>query len=641
MNARPLAVASDDDGRDRHVLAHDLFLPTLLFAALGGMSWAVRGCSGFGAVPGCLFAGVTWGAAWWYIAQTPGSRPARRYASGWVIAAITFGVGISGARGWMQWPSFFDGRLQTDTPAGQFVPISPSYGFLWLFIAGVPWAGLGACVLAWTGSLRETRVWHWVIRIACGVGGSLLLHYLFTWFPQYFLPLYGSVEERYKDLEHNPNLGRLIGDCDSALTHLGYYLGFLLYEVGRKDWKNVVLITTVGLVNGAGWSLLQNWSWAHRIWPEGKFNFWRCWESSGGISIGIAYGIAYFLVNRRMSDKERTVFESRRSTAGADFEWLLVYFGLASWLSLWLRPQMTGWAFGLFIQPPADRWAQIRWAQIGSWGNVYFTIVLAFGAAYYLRSMFSGRGSAVDGLVGVGIAGVLIAGLFYSSWFFAEARSGGREARQAGREMMRYLPLGLVGVMAVGCAWYFFRRGALERKEGSFAPSHSDPNLERLGVYLGLLAGLGLSLRNGLKGWFNIYKGNERDWSEALWQYLGPVYLVCLVAIVAWLLFRPARRDPARPLVPGAYGLMWLVLIVQNAIAQLITGPLTQWTEAAFSIYYVLLFFPTAVIVFHFHIVSARRAESEGPPAAADHESQEPAVAHENTAGASAAYAPG
>jgi hypothetical protein len=632
MNGRPLAVASDYDGRDRHVLAHDLFLPTLLFAALGGMTWAVRGCSGFGAVAGCLFAGVTWGAAWWYIAQTPGPRPARRYASGWVVAALTFGVGISGARGWMQWPAFFDGRLLTNYEAGESVPISPAYGFLWLFIAGVPWAGLGACLLAWTGSLRETRVWHWVIRIGCGVGGSLLLHYLFVWFPQYFLPLYGSMEDRYKDLGHNPNLGRLIGDCDSALTHLGYYLGFLLYEVGRKDWKNVVLITTVGLVNGAGWSLLQNWSWAHRIWPDAKGNFWRCWESSGGISIGIAYGIAYFLVNRRMADKERAVFESRRATAGAEFEWLLVYLGLAGWLSLWLRPQMNAYALDLFMPPPTDARAQLV-----SWGNVYFAIVLAFGAAYYLRSLFSGRGSVVDGLVGVGLTGVLIAGLFYSSWLLVGSRSGGREARQAVREMLRYIPLALAGVMAVGCAWYFFRREALERKGGSFAPSRNDPNLERLGVYLGLLAGLGLSLRNGLKGWFNIYKGDERYWSGVLWQYAGPVYFVCLVAIVGWLLFRPARRDPGRPLVPGAYGLMWLVLIVQNAIAQLITGPLNQWTEVAFSIYYVLLFFPTAVIVFHYH---TRGRESQGPPAA-DHESREPAVVGEDTADTPAAYAPG
>src|SRR3954468_19213715 len=83
----------------RHDWAHDLILPTLLFAALGGMTWAVRGCSGFGAVAGCIFAGVTWGAAWWFIAQDPEGERSRRYASGWIVLALTVGIGLSGARG--------------------------------------------------------------------------------------------------------------------------------------------------------------------------------------------------------------------------------------------------------------------------------------------------------------------------------------------------------------------------------------------------------------------------------------------------------------------------------------------------------------------------------------------------------------
>src|SRR6266550_929146 len=85
--------------KNRHGLTHDLILPTLLFAALGGMTWAVRGCSGFGAVAGCIFAGVTWGAAWWFIAQDPRREQSRRYTSGWIILALTVGIGLSGARG--------------------------------------------------------------------------------------------------------------------------------------------------------------------------------------------------------------------------------------------------------------------------------------------------------------------------------------------------------------------------------------------------------------------------------------------------------------------------------------------------------------------------------------------------------------
>jgi len=68
----------------------------------------------------------------------------------------------------------------------------------------------------------------------------------------------------------------------------------------------------------------------------------------------------------------------------------------------------------------------------------------------------------------------------------------------------------------------------------------TDPDLQRWGLYLGILAGLGLSLRNGLKGWFNIYRGNEQYWSGVLWKYVGPAYLVLLIGIAAWILLRPA-----------------------------------------------------------------------------------------------------
>src|ERR1044071_1206740 len=484
-------------------LATDLFLPTLLFAALGGMTWAVRGCSGFGAVNGCVFAGITWGAAWWFIAREPGMFQSRRYASGWIILALTVGIGLSGGRGWMQWPSFFNGHLQTDTPAGKWVPIPRTYGFIWLFIAGVPWAGIGACLLAWCGSNRPTRAWQWALRLGCGFGASYLALYLFNHFPEFFLPLYKSLKAQYLDYQANPNLRRLTGDNRAAIRHLGFYLGFLLFEAGRKDWKNVKLILTVGIVNGLGWALCQNWQWASRVWPEGHFNFWRCWESSGGISIGIADGLAYFLVNRRMSDDEIAKQSPGLAGGRINVEWLVVYILLLLALSLFFVPALHG-----------------------TWGIIYFTVAAAFGVVYFFQY-----------------------------------------------------------------------------RHDSGTPDGEDPNLERFGAYLGLLLGLGMSIRNGLKGWFNIYVGNERHWDSLLWQIAGPVFLVALMAILIRLLWRPLPRNFQGDTFRHSYRLIWIVLIVQNLIAQLITGPHSSWPETAFSIYYVVLFFITAVIVYHFYIV--------------------------------------
>lgn len=586
------------DDRRRYDLAHDLALPTLLFAALGGMTWAVRGCSGFGAVAGCVFAGVTWGTAWWFLAHDPRGEPSRRYASGWVVLALTVGIGVSGARGWMQWPSFFEGRLMTDAAKGQYVPIPRVYGFLWMFLAGVPWAGLGACLLAWCGSLRETRVWHWVVRIACGLGAGFLARYLFGAYPQFFLPLYGSLESRYHNLSANPSLRRLINDCGAGVTHLGYYLGFLLYEVVRKERKNVILILTVGLLNGLGWALCQCWKWAPHVWPDARFNYWRCWESSGGISIGIAFGVAYFLVNRRMSDEERVIVASRRALAGPNFEWLLVYIGLAWIADLFLRSQMGGW---------------------GPW---YLTVVLLFGAGYCL---LGGRRQDGDGVLEEARPGALASRIEGGTACLALSVIFLALLLMPGRPMSRQRMIDAGSAMTLGVVWFLVRRRTFEAERMRTTPpgGGSDPNLERLGLYLGLLTGLGLSVRNGLKGWFNIYLGHEEYWSRVLWQYLGPLYLAALVAITGWILFRPRLRRDRGPLFPHAYGLMWLVLLVQNLIAQLVTGPHTAWSEMAFSLYYALLFFITATIVFHFHTMKAERVFPGGvrlEPRASPHE---------------------
>src|SRR5580698_3515022 len=100
------------------------------------MTWAVRGCSGFGTVWGCVFAGVAWGVAWWYLAHDPSGEQSRRYSSAWIVLAVTLGVGLSGARGWMQWPSFFVGEILLNDEKHEVHPIPRAYGFLWMFIAG-------------------------------------------------------------------------------------------------------------------------------------------------------------------------------------------------------------------------------------------------------------------------------------------------------------------------------------------------------------------------------------------------------------------------------------------------------------------------------------------------------------------------
>jgi hypothetical protein len=498
----------------RYDLTESLILPTLLFAALGGMTWAVRGSSGYGGVSGCIFAGVMWGTAWWYIAHDPGREQTRRYSSGWIVLAVSVGVGLAGAQGWMQWPGFFEGRMYTNYGKNEFVPIPRVHGFIWMFVAGTKWAGLGACLVAWCGSLRETRIWHWAIRIACGFGGAIFASYLYKAAPQNFLPLFDSLQPLYSDLENYPNLKKVVRDGGEVFHHMGFYLGFLLYEIGRRDWRNVVLIITVGTVNGFGWSLCQAWTWAPGFWQDASFNWWRCWESSGGISIGLAFGIGYFLVNRPLTDNERFLIASRSKIAGSNLEWLIVFLSLTGLLYLYLG------------------------FRLGGWGEIYFCVVATFAVAYFLLKC---------------------------------------------------------------------------RRDTGVTTTKSDPNIQRIGLSLGLLTGLGVSIQSGLKGWFNIYKGDENYWNDRLWEILGPAYLIGLVFVVAAILVRPISRSFTGNVFPWASGVIWLVLIVQNTLAQLITGPPWVWNEMAFCIYYALLFLITASIILHFQIRKAHDVNSCKP----------------------------
>ncbi|CAN5145642.1 hypothetical protein BH10PLA2_BH10PLA2_06250 [soil metagenome] len=478
--------------KSRWNLTQDLVLPTLLFTALGGMTWAVRGCSGFGASAGCIFAGVMWGTAWWYLSYDPKGEQTRRYSSAWIVLAVTLAFGFSGARGWMQWPSFFDEHLDTNVAEGEWVPISRTYGFIWLFLAGLPWAGLGACALAWCGSLRETRAWHWFLRMACGVGAAYLARYLYDTYPAYFLPLYTEFESSYKDLEFNPNLRRLINDSGLAITHLGFYLGFLLFEVIRREWKNVILISTVGIINGCGWAAFQNWKWAKRVWPDSSFNFWRCWESSGGLSIGIAFGIAYFLVNRRMTDGERELIARRQSIAGPNFEWLLVFCGLTAFIG----PHFRGWT--------ASR------GLLSDTMSYYLPVIYCFAAIYYLLNRRThGASSGLVGLLGLVIPLAFLVGGYWP-W--------PRETA------VRYILICTAAIYVAGLGWLYINRRAFEAEKAATTPPTGDPILERLGLYLGLLFGLGLSIRNGAKGWFNIYQQKQSDssLSQFLWSWVGP-----------------------------------------------------------------------------------------------------------------------
>lgn len=269
-------------------------IPILLLASLGTFSWAIRGQSGFGAVPGCVFAGLAWGMAWFWLGREPGEEKQRRYGLGWSVLAITVGVGLGGMHGWAQWPNWVQGQFHVDWPS-TFLPIDPAVGYAWIFIAGAPWAGMGAVFLAWTGSKRSLPAKHWLARIGCGLAGGGIAWLLYLAAPGWFLPYYGTVDYADPACVQCP---RAAHDNWVALVWFGLYLGFLCYEIAAKDWMNVKLITIVGVIAGLSWMVFQFWHFMDEWFPGVPLNWWRGWEATGGLGFGAAFGIAFVACNK-------------------------------------------------------------------------------------------------------------------------------------------------------------------------------------------------------------------------------------------------------------------------------------------------------------------------------------------------------
>ena len=592
-------------GPYRQDLAHDLALPTLLFAVLGAMTWAVRGCAGAGGMNAHVAPGLTWGAAWRFLARDRGPDQSRRYASGWILLALAAGFAIAGERGWMQWPNFLNGRLATNYARGEYVPIARTYGFIWFFIAGTAWAGLPACLLAWCGSGRSLRAWEWSLRLACGFGAACLAWRVFTAYPRVFLPLYDSIQAKYLDFHANPNLAKLYRDNGASMRHIGFCLGFLLFEAVRRDWKNVKLIASVGLLTGLGWAGCQNWRWAPSVWPGATFNFGRCWEVSAGICIGIGLGVAYYLTNRRMSGKEAAVEEERLARSGRVSEWLmasgllLLVGGALFWPAardlrqsaslpgdgpdyLWgcacLAAGLAAGAIGVAQYLLARRTAEgerlrprparmdLEW-----WGELGLILVFGWFIKTQMQSTYG------DGVADGAMAGWFGPGSLYFaiSLLYCAACSSAPPGRARetvrGREqgtksawwlelnldaLATYLGLTVILVWCLGVGmvnwWhastcfgiaaavfgigYYYLASREARPADSTAsamgPAVEDPNLERWGAVLGLVYGLGLTLRKGLKGATNIYFANED--SGTLSSGIGFPFPCCCTWWLGW-----------------------------------------------------------------------------------------------------------
>lgn len=269
----------------------------MILPLVASFGWAIRGQSGYGAVPGCIFAGTLIACAWFFLSAERKERQGYWYRSGWVIFALIAGIGIGGMHGWSQWGNWVQGRFIVRwAPPQEIYSIHPAWGYTWWFVAAVPWAGMGAVLLAWTHSKHKMKPRDWIKRLACGGAGIGIAALLFHSFTALFVPYYGVAP--FGDPVACPECGDAFHHNRISMLFMGAYLGFLAYEVYRKDWRSVKLILIVGIVTGVLWCFNQFWQFMDDWFPGVSINWWRCWESSAGFSIGLAFAIAFSITNK-------------------------------------------------------------------------------------------------------------------------------------------------------------------------------------------------------------------------------------------------------------------------------------------------------------------------------------------------------
>jgi hypothetical protein len=251
--------------------------------------WRIRGTRGFGAIPGCIFAGLLFAMAWYMLAREPGERKTRRYSSGWAVLAITVMIALGGMHGWMQWRSWLMGVFPL-VSAFEGPAVNPVYGYSWLFVCAMPWIGLGAVGIAWTANDVSLPGKAWVFRILSGCAGGAIAYGAWFLLRPAIIPMWDTLP--YPTCN---NCDDAIEDTTTSVVFLGFYAGFIVFEAIRKDWTNVKLALLPGIVGGVGWMVIMGAMYSGYTGPNPSN--WAYWELLAGIPFGLGLGVAFYLYN--------------------------------------------------------------------------------------------------------------------------------------------------------------------------------------------------------------------------------------------------------------------------------------------------------------------------------------------------------
>ena len=282
----------DQSSEKSNITPFHYLLIALIFGFMGAFFWAIRGTSGFGGSQGGLLAGVGWGILWYVFSRLDGRGRQRPYGTDAMLAAITFGIAYGGMTGYGVYIRWIQGSFYLNLPEGSR-PIGAWTGYAMLFICGLHWGGVPGAFMAWCAPRKPLNHTNWAIRVGAGFLGAFLASAVVRLFPDWFLPFY---DEGIYEVAEYRTAQRALGSIRNIAPHVGFFLGFLAYEIGRKDWRAVGMILIMAFGFAIPFTIGGYWHTFHG--SEVHIDWWKNWEMTIGFGGGLAFGLAFYLFNR-------------------------------------------------------------------------------------------------------------------------------------------------------------------------------------------------------------------------------------------------------------------------------------------------------------------------------------------------------
>ena len=283
------------DGLDNQ----DYLCITLIMGLMGAFFWAIRGTGGFGGTDGGALAGLSWAMLWVGFSQFGGYAKQRPYGHGAMAAAIIFGITFGGMTGYGVYTAWVRGEFYLDYPQGMR-PVGIWTGYLALFLCGIHWGGITGAFMAWCAPEKPIGVVGWVLRILSGIAGAWLTLIFVRANPQLFLPFYS---EGLYQIEENKTCIRALGSIQNIAPHVGLYLGFLAFEIARRDWRAVKVMGIMALGFAIPFAIGGAWHNGHST--SLQIDWWKNWEMTIGLGGGLSFGLAFFLFNQPTNQEVR------------------------------------------------------------------------------------------------------------------------------------------------------------------------------------------------------------------------------------------------------------------------------------------------------------------------------------------------